>query len=142
MFGIPAKNRVGHLQNTSLGRYRYKTCSVSVVFLYVYLPIRFHGVTRNNFTFVRRHTGRWKRVNVLRVCSTQLNDQKSQSAHVQTPVPVVMWVMYVSSQQQVLYVVPMHISITFNCSSHRSAYSSKNFWFHSNLLTSILFWVL
>ena len=41
-----------------------------------------------------------------------------------------------------LHVVPMHVNTTFIPSSHSSDYSCKNFWFHSNCLTSILYSLL
>jgi hypothetical protein len=61
-----------------------------------------------------------------------------QSAYVQKPLPaeicMIMW-----SLQQMPYVVSMHVNTTCSSWLHRDPHSVKNSWFHSDLLTGILY---
>jgi hypothetical protein len=73
--------------------------------------------------------------------STKLTYMKTNapSTCVQKPVPAEICTRFLWPLQQMPFEVPVHFNTTFSSSLNRVAHSVENSWFHSNLLTEILY---
>lgn len=93
-------------------------------------------VFNNHHENLKTCTGCWKKkVYRLTRCIVLIFTKEVRWINVQKPVLAEIWVIFVLSLQQMLYVVPSHVNTSFNSSHRRYVLFEK---FFLNLLTGIL----
>jgi len=83
-----------------------------------------------------------KRLHNLWVYSTQLSKEVPIDICLKKTVTTEMWVTFALSLQKTLYVVAMHVNITFSSSSHKKCVLYKKSPHYSNFPTGFLYSLL